>query len=112
MSDDEAPLSQRRDVFEFEMVKLLLQVAWADLEVSDKETSALLQRAGELGLTDGHLRELGTYLSGDAPLPPPNLGLLRPRRKEVMGEIRRLLTELGAGEAEEEILQSIAELLG
>lgn len=113
MDDDDAPMSTRRDVFELEVVKLLLQVAWADHDVTPEETEALMQRARAIGLSQAHVAELGTYLRGEAPLPPPNLGLLRARRAEVLKHVKRVLVaDLHVGDEESEILREISGLLG
>jgi hypothetical protein len=110
--DDDAPMSIRRDVFEVEVIKLLLQVAWADEAISSEEATRLLERALEMGLSEAHLAELGTYLRGEAPLPAPNLGLLKPRRQDVMREIRKLIQREGdLSDDESAVLDEIAMLL-
>jgi hypothetical protein len=112
MSDSEAPMSVRHDVFEVEMIKLLLQVAWADEDITGAEADTLLGRAREMGLTEPQLEELGTYVRGEAPLPAPNLGLLKKRRTDVMREIRKLLQRGdGVSDEESDVLDEIAMLL-
>jgi hypothetical protein len=53
-------MSTKRDVFELEVVKLLLQVAWADNDVAPEEAEALMQRAREISLSEAHIQELAT----------------------------------------------------
>jgi uncharacterized tellurite resistance protein B-like protein len=106
-------MSTKRDVFELEVVKLLLQVAWADNDVAPEEAEALMQRAREISLSEAHIQELATYLRGEAPLPLPNLGLLRTRRAEVLKHVKRMLeADLQVRDEESEILEQISTLLG
>lgn len=109
----EPPLSMRSQDFGLELVKLLLQVVWADAEVSEKEIVALRGLAGKIGLHSEHLDELHTYLSGEAPLPAPNLAVLKPRKVEVMRHVKALFeSDIEVGEEEEEVLAQISLLLG
>lgn len=112
MADDDGPMSVRHDDFSLEVIKLFLQVAWADHEISEAEREALIQRALRMGISEAHLEELGTYLRGEAPLPPPNLGLLKRRKLEVLKEVKQVLQhDLNLGEEEQETLKTISELL-
>lgn len=99
--------------FALELVKLLIQVAWADHEVAPAEAETLLAFARKSGIDDGELSGLSAMLSGRAPLAPPNLGLLRQRRTEVLRAVKELLlSDLSVAEEEEDILSQIAALLG
>jgi uncharacterized tellurite resistance protein B-like protein len=105
-------MSSVRDVFALEVVKLLLQVAWADHEVSPEEAEHLIGQARQAGIAEEHLAELRSYLSGDAPLPPPNLGLLKERRVEVLRKVKSLLqSDLEVAPEEDAILEQISTLL-
>jgi uncharacterized tellurite resistance protein B-like protein len=107
----EAP--QRSANFASELVKLLVQVAWADHEVAPAEAEALLSFARRSGLPEAELTSLRAMLTGRTPLVPPNLGLLKPRRSEVLRAVKELLlSDLAVAEEEEEILGQIASLLG
>ena len=98
--------------FAFEVVKLLLQAVWADGEVADEEAAALHDFAVRSGVETGDLETLDGCLTGEAPLPLPNLGLLRAQRTEVMREVSRLLaSDARIHEEEEALLQQISELL-
>jgi uncharacterized tellurite resistance protein B-like protein len=100
-------------VFALELVKLLLQVAWADHDVAPAEAEALLTFARRSGLGEQALTDLSAMLHGRAPLQPPNLGLLKERRTEVLRAVKELLlSDLEVAEEEEEILSQIASLLG
>ena len=98
--------------FASELVKLLVQVAWADHDVAAAEAEALVAFARRQGLSQTELDALQAMLTGRAPLAPPNLGLLKPRRTEVLRAVKELLlSDLEVAEEEEEILSQIAELL-
>jgi len=98
--------------FALELVKLLLQVAWADDEVAREEADALLAFGRKQGLSEEQLALLDDCLAGRAPLPPPNIGLLKARRLEVLHAIKQLLvSDLQLPAAEEAILAQISALL-
>lgn len=98
--------------FALELVKLLVQVAWADHDVAPAEAEALLAFARRSGLNEAELGELSSMLKGRAPLAPPNLGLLKPRRTEVLRAVKDLLlSDLEVAEEEEDLLEQIAALL-
>ncbi len=106
------PSSIPAGVFASELVKLLLQVAWADHDVAAAEAQALLAFAQRSGLAEVELTGLEAMLAGRAPLVPPNLGLLRQRRVEVLRAVRELLlSDLEVAAEEEEVLSQVAELL-
>jgi hypothetical protein len=99
--------------FTLELVKLLVQVAWADHDVAPAEAEALLGFARRGGLAERDLTNLAAMLSGQVPLAPPNLGLLKQRRTEVLRAVKDLLlSDLHLAEEEEELLSQIAALLG
>ena len=107
------PPSVPTKVFAAELVKLLLQVAWADHDVAAAEAEALLSFARRSGLAAAQLQELSEMLAGRTPLAPPNLGLLKERRTEVLRAVKELLlSDLEISGEEEEILDQIATLLG
>jgi hypothetical protein len=98
--------------FAFELVKLLLQVAWADDEVAPAEADALLAYGRKSLLSQDKLELLGQCLAGRAPLPAPNLGFLKERRLDVMRAVKELLmSDLTVAEEEEAILEQISTLL-
>lgn len=100
------------DPFAFELLKLLLQVAWADDDVAPEEAEALLAFGRKHQLVDSELELLASCLSGKAPLPPPNLGFLKTRRLDVLRAVKELLTsDLRVASEEEAILSQISTLL-
>jgi hypothetical protein len=107
-----APLAVPAKVFALELVKLLLQVAWADHEVAPAEAEALLAYGRRSGLDEDEQRGLAAMLSGRAPLAPPNLGVLKERRAEVMRAVKELLlSDLAVADEEDDLLAQIAALL-
>jgi uncharacterized tellurite resistance protein B-like protein len=106
-------VSQPTTAFASELVKLLVQVAWADHDVAPAEAEALLAFARRSALKQDELTALSAMLSGRAPLVPPNLGLLKAHRTEVLRAVKELLlSDLEVAEEEEEILAQISSLLG
>jgi uncharacterized tellurite resistance protein B-like protein len=99
--------------FASELVKLLVQVVWADHDVAPSEAETLMAFARRSSLPDAELTALQAMLTGRAPLAPPNLGMLKQRRTEVLRAVKELLlSDLHLAEEEEEILSQIAALLG
>jgi uncharacterized tellurite resistance protein B-like protein len=98
--------------FAFELVKLLLQVVWADGEVAAEEAEALHDYAVRAGVPRAEIETLDAGLAGQAPLPPPNLGLLKGRRTEVLRAVHQLLTaDQRIHEDEEALVAEISSLL-
>jgi uncharacterized tellurite resistance protein B-like protein len=98
--------------FGFEVVKLLLQAVWADGEVATEEAEALHDYAVRAGVTQTEIETLDACLTGQAPLPPPNLGLLKLRRTEVLRVVQKLLrADNRMHEDEEALLGEISTLL-
>jgi hypothetical protein len=96
-----------------EVIRLLLQVAWADDEVAPEEAVLLVEYGRRSGLTEAELDELRACLSGQAPLAPPNLGALRGHRVAVLRTVKALLrSDLRIAPEEDAILSQISDLLG
>ena len=107
------PRATPNGLFASELVKLLVQVAWADHAVAAAEAEALVSFARRSGLPQAELAQLTEMLAGRAPLSPPNLGLLKSRRTEVLRAVKELLlSDLQVAEEEEAVLSQIAVLLG
>lgn len=99
--------------FAFELVKLLLQAVWADGEVAPEEAEAIHDFAVRSGVGVAEIESLDGCLAGLAPLPVPNLGLLKTRRTDVLVAVKRLLqADQRMHEDEEELLAQISTLLG
>ena len=98
--------------FAFELVKLLLQVAWADDDVAPEEVQALLAYGKKNQLSQDEQDLLANCLAGRVPLPPPNLGLLKARRLDALRAVKELLvSDLHVAAEEEAILAQISTLL-
>lgn len=98
--------------FSLEVVRLLLQAVWADGEVAAEEAEALHDYAVRAGVDRTEIELLDACLAGQAPLPPPNLGLLKGRRTEALRAVRRLLeADDRIHEDEEALLEEISTLL-
>jgi uncharacterized tellurite resistance protein B-like protein len=97
------------DEFALEIIKLLLQVAYADDEVAPEEEALLVRQAVRAGFPE---IELLDCLSGRRPLPPPNLGLLKARRVEVLKAVKAMLqSDARVAPEEDAILAQISGLL-
>jgi uncharacterized tellurite resistance protein B-like protein len=95
-----------------ELVRLLVQVVWADHEVATAEAEALVAFARRSGIAQAELDHLSSMLSGRVALVPPNMGLLKARRTDVLRAVKELLlTDLHLAEEEEDVLGQIAALL-
>jgi uncharacterized tellurite resistance protein B-like protein len=98
--------------FSLEVVKLLLQVVWADGEVAAEEAEALHDYAVRAGVGRGEIEMLDAGLAGQSPLPAPNLGVLKGRRTEVLRAVQKLLVaDERMHEDEEALLGEISALL-
>jgi uncharacterized tellurite resistance protein B-like protein len=95
-----------------EVLKLMLQAAWADGEIHELESAAILGAAERLDLPAPDLDALAAHLRGTARLPPPNLGLLKLHKEEVLAVMASLFAadhKMVADEAE--VLAEIEALL-
>jgi len=96
----------------FELLKLLLQAVWADGEVAEEEAEALHDYAVRAGIGDAEIETLDACLAGQQPLLPPNLGLLKGHRTEVLRAVKKLLTsDQRIHEEEEALLDQLSTLL-
>ncbi len=93
-----------------ELVKLLLQVAWADDVVTDAERAVMQATAQRVAGAEG-LALLASALDGAAPLPPPNMGLLARHRAEVLQEVVRLSAIDGLHRDELDLVATIGGML-
>jgi uncharacterized tellurite resistance protein B-like protein len=111
MSESEIDETARR--VGFEAMKLLLQVAWADHGIAIEEARTVLTLAKDRCLSDDQMDELAACLAGKRRLPPPDMGLLRWHRDEVLALVMQLLAaDRSIAEEEEAIVDEIRALLG
>jgi tellurite resistance protein len=96
-----------------ELLKLLLQVAWADDELSGDEVESLHHHAAALYLSPPAVAEFDAWLHRRAPLPPPNMGLLREHRAVALRACARLTQSDGVVRPEEHaLMRQVMEMLG
>lgn len=97
----------------FELLKLLLQVAWADDQVVDDEREHILSTARRAGVADADLAMLESCLRGEEPLPPPDMGFLRDHRDKAVAAAETLVdVDAGLAAGEADVLAQIREMLG
>lgn len=105
------PLSSLAPEVGFELLKLMLQVAWSDHELNEAERGFLRGLCGQLGLGEAMQEDLEGWLSG-APLPPPDLQLLRRHSELAMRTAAGLMVADGnVLDEERDVLQEMAALL-
>ncbi|MBK7862477.1 MAG: TerB family tellurite resistance protein [Archangiaceae bacterium] len=92
------------DRFNLEVVKLLLKIAWVDNEVDEREKQTIVGAARSWNVPEPELKQLLTRLEQGAPLPEPDLALLRPRADDVMTAARALVLSDGKVKKEESAL--------
>lgn len=98
--------------FDTEVIKLLLQVAWADDEVSRDEKMMILGLARSWYVPEPEIKYLIERLDQGQPLPQPNLKLLRTRPDDVLTAVRGLVLSDGkVAESESAMIKQIAEML-
>ena len=96
----------------FEILGLLLQVAWADEEVGSQEAAQIIGRARMLEIDDSYVEVLRACLSGEKTLPPPDMGFLRKHRDIALEAVRTLIAaDNVVSEGEQDLLNQIDELL-
>jgi hypothetical protein len=93
-----------------ELVKLLIQVVYADHVVTGTERMALLAAAARLG-GEGAVAIVHAVLDGQQKPPPPNMGALRSHRSEVLREVARMGAVDGVNQDEIDLVGTIGELL-
>jgi len=95
-----------------EVIKLLVQVAWADREIADEERDHILALARGAELHDDEIEDLRQALEHPEDLPAPDLALLK-RFKQDVKRAALLLIRMDKRIADEEaaMLASIDALL-
>ena len=96
----------------FELMKLLMQVAWSDHELAPEEAEHMRNFAAELSLSAEQKQQLEGWADGSIPLAPPDIGQLRGARDASLRLAARIITADGiVHEDEEEMLKQIAAML-
>ncbi|MCC6750152.1 MAG: TerB family tellurite resistance protein [Deltaproteobacteria bacterium] len=96
-----------------EVLKLLLQVAWADHRLQLVEAKLLGDQARRFGVAPEDERELREAVAGRAALPAPDLGYLRQHREAALRAVRELIVaDAHVTDEEREIVAEIETILG
>ena len=94
------------------LVYLLLQVAWADDDVSDDEIAHVTAFAERAGFPAAERSLLEAFLRGDQALPPPDLGYLREHRDAALVAVGEMMASDDSIVSDEKaIFDQIRELL-
>jgi uncharacterized tellurite resistance protein B-like protein len=93
-----------------ELIKLLLQVVFADDVVTPAERVALSASAERLAGPAG-LELVHAVLDRRGPLPAPNMGLLAEHRADVLVEVGQIAAADGVNRDELDMIKTIAGML-
>jgi len=112
MTSEPDTIASMDDRLDVEILGLLLQVAWADDDVSPEEADQILERARAANLALEHVEKIEACLRGEATLPPPDLGYLRAHKEEALEAVARLMgADAKLVPDEDDALAQIKELL-
>jgi hypothetical protein len=106
-------MNEEKHVIALEVLKLMVQAAWADNWIVEEEVR-FIQKAGvEMGLAKAEIDAIVANLNqGEGKLPAPNLGLLRKNKEMAMEAMRLLLAaDLHLPREEKDFLEQVEELL-
>ncbi|WP_257454717.1 tellurite resistance TerB family protein [Archangium lipolyticum] len=100
------------DDFNIEVLKLMLQLAWSDGQLDEREVGLLLGSARSWGVPESEVAALRKALESNALPPAPDLALLRNRPDEVFEAARALIACDGQLQAsEQEMLEELRIIL-
>lgn len=101
------------DLFNIEVLKVMLQLAQSDGRVDPREAGVILGSARSWGVPESELSALKKSLEQGTPPPAPDLALLQGRSDEVFEAIQALIASDGELQAEEkELLAELRLILG
>jgi len=101
------------DLFNVEVLKVMLQLAQSDQRVDPREAGVILGAARSWGVPEPELAALKKALEDGSPPPAPDLALLRGRSDEVFEAVQALIASDGELRAEErEMLEELRLILG
>jgi uncharacterized tellurite resistance protein B-like protein len=99
--------------FRLEIIKLLLQVAFADDDLDPSEAAMIIDLAKRWQLPEADITSLAQVVTKRERLPPPNLAVLKARKAEVVQLARTLQYADGSvAPDEKDMIAQIEELLG
>jgi hypothetical protein len=109
---EETGMELEQERLNLEILKLLMQVAWADHDLSDDEVGHLVEVARVGGLGEKAVSTVEALLRGDGRLPPPDLGFLRKHPDVALAAAERMIRADDEVSADEEALvEQIRQLL-
>jgi tellurite resistance protein len=101
------------DRFNTEVIKLLLQVAWSDRQLTHSEHLVIFGLGRSWNVPELELRALLEKLKAGGPMPEPDLEVLRSRPDEVLEAARALAASDGNfADSEKGLIERIKAMLG
>ena len=101
------------DRFNIEVIKLLLQMAWSDRQLTQAEQLVVYGLGRSWSVPEKELQALLEKLKAGGALPEPDLDVLRARPDEVLEAVRALAASDGNfAEAEKDMIERIKQRLG
>ncbi len=101
------------DRFNIEVIKLLLQVAWVDREITHAERMIVLGLGRSWSVPEAELHSLMDLLKAGGHMPEPDLEVLRTRPDDVLEAARAMCVSDGKlAEGEKSMLERISARLG
>ena len=101
-------MNQTEERLNLEILKLLIQVAWADHEIAADERAMLEDRARATGLGEQAVATLHRFLATEAKLPAPDFGFLRLHRDAAIAAAEKMVhSDDSVSDSEEEVLAEI-----
>jgi tellurite resistance protein len=101
------------DRFNIEVLKLLLQAAWVDRELSQAERLVIMGLGRSWSVPEGELHTLLDVLKAGGTMPEPDMEVLRTRPDDVLEAARALCVSDGQlAQGEKALLERITGLLG
>lgn len=92
------------DRFNTEVIKLLLQVAWSDRDLTQAEHLVIFGLGRSWNVPEPELQELLKTLKAGGPMPEPDMAVLRSRPDDVLEAARALAVSDGRFAATEKEL--------
>jgi uncharacterized tellurite resistance protein B-like protein len=100
------------DYFNTEVIKLLLQVAWSDRQLSQSEHLVIFGLGRSWNVPEADLQALLAMLKAGGPMPEPDLAILRTRPDDVLEAARALAVSDGSfADSEKALIDRIKGML-
>lgn len=79
------------DRIRLETLKLLVEAAWADREIDEREADYIMLLARQCNASDEDIASIEADLADERRLPAPNMQLLRASRTEVLRAVDEII---------------------